>query len=414
MSFLLSSAVKDLRRRLADPTALLIWMGIPLLLGGLMSLVVGRQAASPSIHVLLADQDDSLLSRLLAGAEDQGASSGTLKIEKVELAQGRARIDAGEATALLIIPEGFSAAVLQDQPAQLALVTNPAQRILPEVVEEGLALLVEGSFYAQRVIGDPMRARLTPGAQGGEASEAAVAALSVDLQRRFALLEKTLRPPRLKLEVDGGGDGDASGGFDFGRMFLPALLFMSLLFVSQGMSDDVWREKAQGTLRRAACLPRSLGLGVFLAGKVLAATALMAAVSLVGLAAATVVFDFDIAVMPLALVWCAFSGTCFFTYFLLVQLSGSTQRGGSVLTTMVMFPSMMLGGSFFPFEMMPAWMAAIGQRTPNGLGLMRLKEILAGTADLQGLLLAALLMGLPAAAVFYICLRRVRGRFLVA
>jgi ABC-type multidrug transport system permease subunit len=38
----------------------------------------------------------------------------------------------------------------------------------------------------------------------------------------------------------------------------------------------------------------------------------------------------------------------------------------------------MLGGSFFPFEVMPDWMARIGKLTPNGWSLLRLREILDG------------------------------------
>ena len=35
-----------------------------------------------------------------------------------------------------------------------------------------------------------------------------------------------------------------------GQLFLPGLLFMSLLFAAQGMSVDIWIEKTRGTLRR--------------------------------------------------------------------------------------------------------------------------------------------------------------------
>ncbi len=35
---------------------------------------------------------------------------------------------------------------------------------------------------------------------------------------------------------------------NFGALFLPGLLFMALLFTAQGMSNDIWTEKQQGTL----------------------------------------------------------------------------------------------------------------------------------------------------------------------
>ena len=36
---MLTSAIKDLRRRLTDPAALLMWMGLPIVIGGLLSLI---------------------------------------------------------------------------------------------------------------------------------------------------------------------------------------------------------------------------------------------------------------------------------------------------------------------------------------------------------------------------------------
>ncbi len=55
----------------------------------------------------------------------------------------------------------------------------------------------------------------------------------------------------------------------------------------------------------------------------------------------------------------------------------------SSCSSMIVFPLMMIGGSFFPLEVMPAWMARIGRWTPNGLGVAQLKEILFGHPDLS-------------------------------
>jgi hypothetical protein len=47
----------------------------------------------------------------------------------------------------------------------------------------------------------------------------------------------------------------------------------------------------------------------------------------------------------------------------------------------VLFPLLMAGGSFFPFEALPDWIAAIGRRTPNGFVADRLTtEITAAAA----------------------------------
>jgi ABC-type multidrug transport system permease subunit len=75
------------------------------------------------------------------------------------------------------------------------------------------------------------------------------------------------------------------------------------------------------------------------------------------------------------------------------------------------FPLMMLGGSFLPFEMMPGWMAAIGRLTPNGQGVTQLRAILSGHADPAALAFATLAIGIPAVAFFLLSARLLRGRF---
>ena len=66
------------------------------------------------------------------------------------------------------------------------------------------------------------------------------------------------------------------------------------------------------------------------------------------------------------------------------------------------------GGSFFPFEQMPAWMAAAGKWTPNGLGVTRLKDLLYGDASAAAFAMAVAGIGIPAAIAFVGACRRLR------
>lgn len=413
MAFLWLSARKDLARRLTDRAALLIWIGIPLLIGGLMSLVSGGGGgATPKAQVLLVDQDDTFLSRLLAGGGGTHDLGDFLAIEKVELEEGRARIDAGDASALLILPDGFGRAVLREEPAELTLVTNPAQRILPRMVREALEMLVEAGFYVQRVLGEPLRDLLDQEPEDLEFfPDAVVAGFSGEINRRLRALDGLLFPPVLELEVEIERE-DEGGGFDFGLLMLPGVLFMSLLFIAQGMSEDVWQEQRQGTLRRVACTPH--GLASFLGGKLLCAALIMVVVGAGGLSFATAVFDLSLALLPVAILWSALGGAALLCLFVVVQTLASSQRAGNVLTTVVLFPLMMIGGSFFPFEIMPAWMAAVGRWTPNGLAVVRLKELCAGDLRLVPLAASAIGMAVPAALAFLVALRLLRARFLGA
>lgn len=166
-----------------------------------------------------------------------------------------------------------------------------------------------------------------------------------------------------------------------------------------------------GTLRRALTTPQSVHR--LLAGKLVAGVAMMAVIGFVALAAATIVFDVAWSRVPGALAWCVFVGGALLALLTLLQMLASSQRGADVLASTFIFPLMMLGGSFFPFETMPAWMAAVGQWTPNGLGVARLKDLLYGDAAPWPIAVAALGVGVPAAAAFVLGGRLLRRRFAV-
>ncbi len=408
MRFAWLAAGKDLRRRAADPAALLIWIGLPAIIGALMSLVGGGNGPAPKARLLLVDLDQTFVSGLVGQAGRQGQIAEFLEIESVAEDVGRRRMDEGDASAMLLIPPGFQDGVLREQPTELTLVTNPAQRILPGILEEGLRMAVEAAFYAQRLFGQPLREivdGLPPGATGPP--DDLVVSVSRSINQRLRGLEDTLLPPVITFEARTVETGGAQP--NFGALFLPGLLLMAILFTAQGVSIDIWTEKTGGTLRRTLSAPQ--GAGAFLAGKLLGGVGIMMLAAVVAVALGLALFDVEIARVPLALAWTAYAGIVLLCYLVALQLVSSSARGGQLLSTLVVFPLIMIGGSFFPFEAMPAWMAGIGHWTPNGLAVVRMKEILFGGLDLSGLLISAAGIGLPAIAAFYLSVRRLKGAF---
>src|SRR5437867_7521177 len=99
----------------------------------------------------------------------------------------------------------------------------------------------------------------------------------------------------------------------------------------------------------------------------------MAVVTFVALLLGIAVFKVSLVRAPFALVWAVYAGAALACLFMLLQLMATNARGGSLLSLMVVFPLMMIGGSFFPFDLMPAWMANIGRWTPNGLAVTQVK-----------------------------------------
>lgn len=413
MGALLATVLKDLLRYARDPAALVLWLGIPLVVGGLLVIALGgSDGPAPAVNLLIADEDDSFGSRLLLGMLEQQQTESALHAERVDEADGRHQLDQGEASALLVIPEGFAEAVLREEPTTLKLVTNPAQRIGPGIVEELLGLLRDAVFYVHRLMGPEIREMVDGPPEGGTTfSNQTIARLSVSINERALRLDQYLFPPVLDLhtpmpEVDQREQSNLSH-IPFTFYFLPGMLLMGLLFAAQGLSDDVWKERESGTLRRIVSTP--LGISRFLVGKVAACTVVLAGLASIVLLAGFWYFELPWQRFPLALLWSAGIGVLLTGLMLPVQVFASSHRGASVLSFLVVLPLMMLGGSMFPLEVMPGWLAAIGKYTPNGWAVLQLQAILLGQPGPLSLPAAFLLLFLVSVALFAVAgIRMVR------
>ena len=131
MNFLIASVTKDLARWARDRGAMLIWLGIPFLIGGLITSMMDGGGGSPTGVLLVADEDNSFVSGFVVGAYSQDQLGDLIIVEPVTAEEGDARINAGEASAFLTIPEGFQDALLNESPVTLTLRTNPSQTVLP-------------------------------------------------------------------------------------------------------------------------------------------------------------------------------------------------------------------------------------------------------------------------------------------
>ena len=409
--FLLDTAYKDLKRKLRDPMAFLVWLGIPIVIGGMIQLAFGGSGggSGPKATVLVADQDASLLSGLLLGAmgQQQGQKL-PFEAEEVTLEDGRDRIDDGDASALLIIPDGFGHALLHEETCTLELVTNPAQRILPGMVEETLTLLIDAVFYAHRVFGEPIQAMLQdPPAGANTLANEEVARISVMINDVVERTVELLDPPAIDLVIE--VEEEEEKDLDMGAIFFPSMLFMTLFFLAQGMSEDLWVEKQGGTLRRALTTPNRAS--AFLGGKLATAVLIISLVSFFGILLGRLVFGLDLKNLLLATAWSGVAGAFLTLLMMILQLIASSQRAANLLANLVMMPMLMLGGSFFPFEAMPGGLASIGRKTPNGWALEQLKAITNDVYTAADLGMAFLGLTAVSAVLFLITTKRLAGAF---
>ena len=403
MRFLVATARKDLLRLRNDWPALLLWIGIPLLVGGLLVLVFGGDS-NPRARLLVDDRDGSLAARLLTGGFTQGPLAEIVEVEGVETDEGLRLMEDGDASALLVIPEGFGGALLDGRPASLELVTNPAQTILPGILQAALDIELEAAEVLRRLFDAPIARIAADEDREGSPPDSLVGSVAAEFNRAGEDARAWLLPPAIELETVGPPEEEA---FDFGRAFFPGMLILAILFMATGLSTDVWSERRLGTLERAIVTPP--GVRTFVAGKWLAGATALALVAAIGLAAGRWAFGIEIANPVLAFAWLALVGVALLAAFTLVQVLAKSERAASVLVNAVTLPLAMLGGSFFPFETMPGWMVSIGRLTPNGWALLRLREIMGGELD-PALLLASFAAGVVVVlALGYLAARRIRG-----
>jgi ABC-2 type transport system permease protein len=371
--------------------------------------VFGGRTATPHGLLLVADEDGTFVSNLVPTAFAQGELGKMFLVEEVEQAAGRRRMARGEASALLVLPKGFSAAILRNERCRMTLVTNPSQRILPQIVEEIVSVLADGAFYLNAIAGDQLRIFSEPPAGGATTyPDATIAGISTAMNRLAESLGKYINPPVIKLET-GVKEVPAGGGLNIPALFFPSMLSMAVLFFAQGMSGDIWKERDRYTLRRLAST--AAPLWQMLAGKVLALAGVLAVAGALGFACARWMLGLTVSSPVLMILWIVAAGLALYLFLMLLQMLAASERAGNLLVNFCFFPLAMMGGIFFPFEMMPAGMAAIARNTPVGWALTELRSFLSGPADPARTAFAFTLLGVFSLILFLLALTRLKRSF---
>ena len=367
MDFLYASVLKDLFRWMQDRTALVIWIGIPFLIGGLITSMIDSGGGTPTGTLLVADEDGTFISGVFVGAFSQEQLGDLIIVEQVSIEAGEMRINDGEASAFLTIPDGFQDAFLNETPVSLTLKTNPAQTILPGIIEDITEILLDAGFYAQRLLGPEITA-IMDAAEGGAPTEAFVAGISVDIQNKIETIADKLTPLALEVEIVEPPPSEPQP--NLALLFLPGIVLMAVLFAANSLAADYWVERDKGTLRRLVSAPSAL-MG-FVTGKAVAALVVMLAVTSVVLIVGFAYHGVAWSKYLSSLLWVALGGVGLFAWFAAIQMLLPNNKSANLVTTIFIFPLMMIGGSFFPLAALPEWIAGIGRIAPNGFIVDRL------------------------------------------
>lgn len=370
MRRLLHVFATDVRRQLRAPLAVVIFMVIPLAMTGLIGIIFGPKPGAtglPPISVLLVDHDKGLASRLLVGAFDSDQMKEMFQVTVIAEAEGREQMRAGKASAMIVVPEGFTLDLLDAKPVTLTVVKNPSEQFLPDVVEEAvntMAVILSGAVQAfayevkgiRELIDLPIEAvpweSLAP--EFGKAQKKVVAAA------------KYLDPLFIRLkteEVQAAGAGPGVTRADVFSAVLPGMAVMFLLFIVQTVMRDIISEREDGTLRRMMTTPlRPLEL---VGARILGGWVMGIAVLSVMTAAGSLLFGATWGplgyYLPLGAVTAFWTAAFFALFHALVR---NRNQAGALGAPIILVFSL-FGGSMMSPDAMPAAFSAVGRFTPN-------------------------------------------------
>ena len=366
--------IKDLKLMFRDRAALTFMLLAPFLLTIGMGFVTGRFSGGasglsniPVIVVNLDKQDLGDALEDLFSSEDLTDLMEPIASSDPEAA--RRSIDDNQASAAVIIPEGFTESIIpaegtmldpnyvQPEPVKIEVYTNPSSPtsagVVKAIVDEFISRVEEGRTSGMTsIVGLMSNGLLNPLNVENEASELFQ---HVDESESSAI---TLRK---------NTKGADAVDFDMLSYFAPGMALMFLMYTVSYGGRSILAERSQGTLPRLMISPTHTTQ--VLGGKVLGIFFMGVAQVGILILASTLFFQvkwgdpLGVIVLILAAVFGASGWGMLITAFARTP----AQVGSTGSAIMLIFGIM--GGSFINLEQMPAFIQTFSKITPNAWGL---------------------------------------------
>jgi len=301
-------------------------------------------------------------------------------LEKVSFEEGNRRINDGDGSGHLVIPEGFGEAWLEREEIALQLTVNPSQYVSPRLIREMLESLLDLGDYLHKVFGPELKI-ISQSLDSNELLGISTTDFSSNITDKVTGIADLVFPPVIEVkDVTPQPEGTS---VNIGLLMFPGILVMAAFFAANGQSSNFWIEKEKGTLGRWVASPNAFS-SYWIAQwfTAMCLTAIVAApIMLMGFFYFSISFEKYFT----CLAWLALTGPILFALLSFIQVLAPSKKAGGMISTLIMFPLLMAGGSFFPTETMPKFISAIAQFTPNGRVVEPLKGYLIGEYGSSGL-----------------------------
>jgi ABC-2 type transport system permease protein len=415
---ILDIAFKDLKRSFRSMFAIGMMFVAPLLITGLIYFAFGGLSGGtgrfnlPPLTLAVVNQDEPIagqpaFGQMLIDYFNDAAMPEWLNV-LVAPSAGIARswVDAREAGVALIIPPGFSKAVLANEDtAPLTLIHDPTLTIGPQIVQD-LARLYMDSVTGARI------ALTTVSNQTQGIDATALQAIAQQYTTWVADTERNIHHSDTPiLAVRSPVQSDAAPVDETKRILstvMGGMLIFFVFFTGANTAQSILREDEEGTLARLFTTPTSRTS--ILAGKFVAVFIIIGVQALVLITVSALLFNIrwgelaSIALVLLGVIVAAAGfGVCLVSFIKTLRQSGPII--GGVLTV-----SGMAGGLFTSGVQLPAAFETINLSMPQGWALRSLRLALdgAGAVDVLPPVLVMLAIG---AVLFAVGATTFRRRF---
>jgi len=316
----------DLVQRLRDKSVIIFAVIVPLALMGAMNLVMGDAMdgdLETATVAVSAPADDQLAQTLVGVLPEIGLD---VEITETDADDARARAEAGDAKLGLVIPEGFSSALMAGQPAEITAIRGDGAGIESTVVLSVIQGFLDRAAASAVATTAGANLGLAPAQLGGLAQQVATGESALTLTTGEASNEQ--------LDPKGALVAGQAGLF---LMFTVSFGVLGLL-----------AEREFGTLARLRSMPMNPQLVVV--SKVLSSFVLGVVATAILLTVGGRLFDVDFgSPLPIAvLIVCAVIATTSLT-FIVIKLAKTSEQASIIQTILAMVLGI-AGGAFFPMS----------------------------------------------------------------
>jgi ABC-type multidrug transport system permease subunit len=366
------------QRSLLRPGAILLWLSIPFVFMTIYTLVFGRDPQqTPRTNLALVDQDSSFVSRLVKGAFAQGPIGEMIVVvDAKDLHEVDGLFAREDASAALVIPEGFGDRLLRGVPDSLVLYRNPRHYISPKIAEGVVGSMVTLGNGLLGQFASPMKEVRGSLDRDADPSPDEIANMSKSFYTAGRDARGLAAIRNIDVTVVQKEEDEQENDFNLAALFFPGLVMFGLMSVSLHLEHRFLVDRNRHVTRRIVTAPISpwqvavqqrlySASFVYVVGVLAAVVGGLAwRIPAHGLATANLI------TAALALFVAGINGVIF-------SLSNSVRAVGAI-SSMVMIFLNILGGGFFPAEFTPPAFQAIIKWIPTGMANLGLTHCLTG------------------------------------